>query len=61
MDDLDFNTLTAEQEKLLREMLEICDYLCLSQRNNLLDSTYAEQAKVLGSKFQRLQEVRTNR
>lgn len=60
MGDLDLKNLSAEQDKVLREILEVCHYYCLSRNNNLSDNVYVEQAKVLGLTFKRLQELKMN-
>jgi hypothetical protein len=57
MDGLDFKNLSAEQEKVLREILETCDYFHSARHCNVPDGAFAEQARALGSKFQQLERT----
>jgi hypothetical protein len=52
---IDFKNLSAEQDKMLREILEVCYYFSATRRFNISDETYAEQARSLGFKFQQLE------
>jgi hypothetical protein len=56
MDGLDFKDLSAREEKLLRDMLLICNYFHLSRHGNVGENVYAAEAQKLGVKFQELQE-----
>jgi hypothetical protein len=57
MNGLDFKNLSAEQEKVLREILVTCHYFQLARRCNVGDNVYAQQAEDLGFKFQQLERT----
>jgi hypothetical protein len=58
MGGFNFKDLSVEQEKILRDILEVCSYFSSARHNNVADDTLAGQAKEIGFKFQQLQATK---
>ena len=58
MGGLDLKDLSAQQEKFLSEVLEICGYFSSVRNMNITDATYAAQARALGSVFHQLEATK---